>query len=194
VAAAKPELAVKPFRSETEWQSWLERNHDNVPGLWVKFAKKASGIPTVTYDEAVEVALCYGWIDGLVKSVDDDYYLQRFTPRRAKSKWSKINRDRATALIATGRMKPAGLAQVQAAKTDGRWDAAYDSPGTIAVPEDLQAALDNHPAAKDFFAKLDSQNRYYVLYGIHDAKRPETRARRIANFVAKLNAGQKPLS
>lgn len=194
MAAAKPELAVKPFRSAREWESWLERNHDKAPGLWVKLAKKGSGIPTVTYEEAVEVALCYGWIDGLVKGVDSDYYVQRFTPRRAKSKWSKINRTKATALIDAGRMKPAGLAQVEAAKADGRWAAAYDSPGTIAVPDDLQAALDAHPAAKDFFAQLDSQNRYYVLYGIHDAKRPETRARRIANFVAKLNSGQKPLS
>jgi uncharacterized protein YdeI (YjbR/CyaY-like superfamily) len=187
------DFAVKPFRTQKAWESWLARNHEKAPGVWVKFAKKASGISTVTYDEAVEVALCYGWIDGLVKTVDEDHYMQRFTPRTAKSKWSKINRTKATALIESGLMQPAGMRQVEAAKADGRWDAAYDSPGNLTVPEDLQAELDRHPAAAELFRKLDSQNRYAVLYRIQDAKKPETRARRIATFVAMLNEGKKPL-
>jgi uncharacterized protein YdeI (YjbR/CyaY-like superfamily) len=123
VTAAKPELAVRPFESSAAWESWLERNHATVPGIWVKLAKKGSGVRSVTYDEAVEVALCYGWIDGLTRSLDDRYYLQRFTPRRAKSNWSESNRAKAVALIEAGRMRPAGLRQVEAAQADGRWDA-----------------------------------------------------------------------
>jgi uncharacterized protein YdeI (YjbR/CyaY-like superfamily) len=182
-----------PFESREAWAAWLDKHHGSADGVWIKLAKKGSGIPTVTYDEAVEVALCYGWIDGLVKTVDEDHYMQRFTPRRAKSKWSKINRTKATALIESGLMQPAGMRQVEAAKADGRWDAAYDSPGNLTVPEDLQAELDRHPAAAELFRKLDSQNRYAVLYRIQDAKKPETRARRIATFVAMLNEGKKPL-
>src|SRR5690606_25105025 len=149
-------------------------------------AKKASGIPSMTYVEAVEVALCFGWIDGQAKGFDEDYSLQRYTPRRPRSKWSKINCERAMRLIAEGRRRPAGLAPVKAAKADGRWDAAYDPPSTATVPDELQRLLDGHPEAAEFFASLDSRNRYAILYRIQEAKRPETRARRIEKFFEML--------
>ena len=189
----KPDLAVRPFKTAADWESWLERNHERAAGIWLKFAKKGSGIPSVTYAEAVDVALCYGWIDGLTRSLDDAYYLQRFTPRRARSKWSQVNTAKVDALIAAGRMRPAGLKEVESAKADGRWAAAYPPASKLTVPEDLQAELDRHPRAKEIFAGLDRQNRTAVLYQLLDAKRPETRARRIAKFVAKMNAGRKPL-
>ena len=187
----KDDLPVIAFASREEFAAWLDEHHERPDGLWIKFAKKASGIPTVVYAEALEVALCHGWIDGQVAKFDDRHYLQRFTPRRARSKWSKINRDRATALIESGAMKPAGLAEVERAKADGRWDAAYDAPSRATVPDDLQRALDANPAAAEFFATLSGSNRYAVLYRIQDAKRPETRARRIEKFVAMLARGEK---
>ena len=147
---------------------------------------------SVTYLEAVEVALCYGWIDGQGKRLDDTQYVQKFTPRRARSRWSKINRDRAMALIEQGRMQPAGLREVERAKADGRWEAAYDSPSTMVVPDDLREALRGNEKADAVFASLDGRNRYAILYQVHDAKRPETRARRIAKFVAMLSEGKKP--
>ena len=156
----------------------------------MKFAKKGSGATTVTYAEALEVALCYGWIDAQVKRFDETYYLQRFTPRRKRSTWSKINRDAATRLIESGAMKPPGLAEVERAKADGRWDAAYDSASTATVPEDLERALERHARAREFFATLSSQNRYAMLYRIQAAKRPETRARRIEQFVEMLARGE----
>ena len=184
--ATNDDAPILPFTSRAEWAAWLEENHATHDAVWVKFAKKASGIPTVTYDEALEAALCFGWIDGLVRRLDDDFYLQRFTPRRKRSKWSKINRERALALIERGEMRPAGLAEVERAQADGRWDAAYDSPSTMTVPDDLQAALDATPGAAEAFAALKSQDRYAALYRIHDARRPETRAARIAELVALL--------
>lgn len=187
---AKDELPVVPFASRDAFERWLEANHDSSSGLWVKFAKKGSGIETVVYAEAVEAALCFGWIDGQANSVDDDWYLQRFTPRRARSKWSQINRDRAEALIERGAMRPAGLREVERAKEDGRWEAAYASPSKIEVPADLQAQLDANPKAKDFFEQISKTNRYAILYRIHDAKRPETRARRIEKFVGMLERGE----
>jgi len=191
--ATNDDAPILPFASRAEWAVWLERNHGAEDGVWVKFAKKASGIPTVTYDEALEVALCYGWIDGLVRRLDDDFYLQRFTPRRTRSKWSKRNRDRALALIERGEMRPAGLAEIERAQADGRWEAAYDSPSTITVPDDLQRALDERPGAAQAFAALGRQERYAALYRIHDAKRPETRARRIEEVVASLaGRGRRP--
>jgi uncharacterized protein YdeI (YjbR/CyaY-like superfamily) len=190
--AAQPDLPILAFASPAEWEAWLDEHHASSDGVWVKFAKKASGIPTVVYAEALEVALCHGWIDGQVKRFDEDWYLQRFTPRRARSRWSQINRDKAEALIAAGRMRPAGLAEVERARADGRWDAAYASPSAITVPDDLRAALDADPAAREAFAGLSSQNRYAILYRVHDAKRPETRARRIAQFVAMLAEGRTP--
>jgi uncharacterized protein YdeI (YjbR/CyaY-like superfamily) len=183
-----PELA---FPDAAALEAWLEAEHETADELLLRIAKKGSGVPTVTYAEALELALCFGWIDGVKRGVDDVWFIQRFTPRRRRSRWSKINCDHADRLIAAGRMRPAGHAQVEAARADGRWDAAYAGPATITVPPDLEAALDAEPAAAAFFAGLDSRNRYAVLHRIGEAKRPETRARRIATFVAMLAAGEK---
>jgi uncharacterized protein YdeI (YjbR/CyaY-like superfamily) len=185
-------LPVLTFASALAWQDWLDKNHETSAGIWLKFAKKASGIPTVVYAEALEVALCHGWIDGQVKAVDDRYYLQRFTPRTPRSKWSKINCGKADALLAAGKVKPAGLRQIQAAKADGRWGAAYDPPKAAITPDDLERALAKNKAAREFFATLTGRNRYAILYRIQDAKRPETRARRVKEFVARLARRQKP--
>jgi uncharacterized protein YdeI (YjbR/CyaY-like superfamily) len=179
-----------PFASQDEWRAWLAEHHADSDGVWIAFARKASGIPTVTYAEAVEVALTYGWIDGQSRSIDETHYGQRFTPRRARSRWSKINRVKAEKLIAEGKMQPAGLAEVERAKADGRWDAAYDSPTTATVPDDLRAALDANPAAAKLFDELDGTNRYAILHRIQEATRPETRARRIAKFVEMLARGE----
>ncbi len=190
--SAKPDLPIISFASREAWEAWLEGQHATSEGLWLKFAKKDSGIETVTYDQAVEIALCYGWIDGQVRGFDEDYYLQRFTPRRPRSKWSKINRQRATELTERGEMKPAGLREVERAKADGRWDAAYDAPSSATVPEDLLRELEKNEAAREFFSELDRRNRYAILYQIQDAKKPETRARRIAKYVAMLAEQKKP--
>jgi uncharacterized protein YdeI (YjbR/CyaY-like superfamily) len=178
------------FESAAAFEAWLAEHHASSDGIWIKFAKKASGIPTVVYPEAVEASLRYGWIDGQVKRLDDDFYVQRFTPRRARSRWSKINRAKVEALIARGAMEPAGLAEVDRAKADGRWDAAYDAPSTATVPDDLRAALDGDPAAARCFETLDANNRYAILHRVQDAKKPETRARRIEKFVAMLARGE----
>lgn len=185
------DLPTLSFASQAKWESWLDDNHAEAPGLWLKIAKKAACIETVTHAEALDVALCFGWIDGQRGRLDDDWFIQRFTPRRARSRWSQINRDKAERLIADGRMRPAGLREVERAKEDGRWDAAYASQSTIEVPDDLQQALDANSAAKEFFETLDSRNRYAVLYRVHDAKRAETRTRRIEQFVAMLARGEK---
>jgi len=182
----KPDLQIVPFTSRQAWEAFLEGQHATSEGLWLKIAKKGSGIESVTYDQAVEVDLCYGWIDGQVRKFDEEYYLQRFTPRTSRSKWSKVNRKKATELIARGEMKAAGLREVELAKADGRWDAAYDSPRTATVPEDLQRELEKNERARKFFSELDARNRYAILYQIQDAKRPETRAKRIAKYVAML--------
>ena len=179
------------FASAEAFEAWLAKHHATSDGLWVKFAKKASGISTVVYTEAVEASLRHGWIDGQVRRLDDDHYVQRFTPRRARSRWSKINRAKAEALIASGAMEPAGLAEVERARADGRWDAAYDGPSTATVPEDLRAALDRDRAASELFETLDSNNRYAILHRIQEAKKPETRARRIEKFVSMLSRGVK---
>jgi uncharacterized protein YdeI (YjbR/CyaY-like superfamily) len=186
-----PELPVIAFADQAAWAEWLDREHERAPGVWIKFAKKGTGVATVTYAEALEEALRRGWIDGQAKGIDDDWYLQRFTPRTKRSKWSRINRESAIRLIDEGRMLPAGLRQVELARADGRWEAAYEPPSTSKVPDDLQSELDRFPEAAEFFATLDSQNRYAVLHRIGDAKRPETRARRIAKFVEMLRAGEK---
>ena len=156
-----------------------------------KVAKKASGIPPVTHAEALELALCHGWIDGQRKALDEQFFIQRFTPRRARSRWSKINRDKAEQLIAEGRMTKAGMREVERARADGRWDAAYESQRNITVPADLQRELDRDPKARELFESLNSQNRYAILYRLHDAKRPETRERRLTQFVAMLKEGKK---
>ena len=183
---------VVAFPSREAWAAWLAEEHERSEGVWLQLAKKGSGEQTVTYAEAVEVALCWGWIDGQKRASSDTHSLQRFTRRRPRSKWSKINRAKAEALIARGEMQPPGLAAVEAAKADGRWDAAYDSPRTATVPDDLRAALDANPAAAAFFATLKSASRYSILYRLQDAKRRETRARRIAQFVAMLAEGKAP--
>jgi uncharacterized protein YdeI (YjbR/CyaY-like superfamily) len=184
----KPVLA---FASQDDWGAWLDAEHATSDGVWVKFAKKGSGVKTVVYAEALDVALCYGWIDSQVMSLDERFYLQKFTPRRSRSKWSRINREKIEQLTNAGRMKPAGLEQVELAKADGRWDAAYASPSTIEVPEDLQKALDANPKAAEFFATLSGSNRYAILYRLEDAKKAETRARRLEKFVGMLERGEK---
>jgi uncharacterized protein YdeI (YjbR/CyaY-like superfamily) len=183
---ARTDLPILPFATRGAWEAWLDEHHAASEGLWLKIAKKGSGIETVSYPEALEVALCYGWIDGQKASFDDRYWLQRFTPRRSRSKWSKVNRQKATELIERGAMKPAGLREVERAKADGRWDAAYDAQSTATVPDDLRRELEKNDAAREFFQTLNSANRYAILYQIGDAKKPETRARRIEKFVAML--------
>jgi uncharacterized protein YdeI (YjbR/CyaY-like superfamily) len=185
------EPPVKSFRTPAAWEAWLEKHHGDEAGIWMKFAKKGTGVTTVSYAEALEVALCWGWIDSQAKGFDEIYYLQRFTPRRKRSKWSKINRDAATRLIEAGAMKAPGLREVERAKEDGRWEAAYASPSAATVPEDFARALRRNKAAREFFATLNSQNRYAFLYRIEDAKRHETRARRIAHFVEMLARQEK---
>ncbi|HET7465126.1 MAG TPA: YdeI/OmpD-associated family protein [Candidatus Dormibacteraeota bacterium] len=182
------ELLVKDV---TAWRKWLRANHAQWDGVWVVLAKKGTTTPTrLTYDEALEEALCHGWIDGQARGRDATTRLQRWTPRRKRSKWSKRNMEIAERLVKERRMQPAGLAEMERAKADGRWAAAYAGPGTIDVPDDLVAALAKRPRAKAMFQVLSSRNRYAVLYRIHDAKRPETRARRIQQFVEMLANGE----
>ena len=183
---AKAEQPVVFFASPAQMEAWLEEYGESSDGIWLKFAKKGSGIPSVVYADAVEVALCHGWIDGQARRLDEQHYLQRFTPRRPRSKWSRINREKAERLIAESRMRPAGLREIERAREDGRWDDAYDSPTTATVPDDFQQALDADPGAREFFESLGSTKRYSFLYRIADAKRPETRARRIAEYVELL--------
>lgn len=178
------------FKSAQAFETWLKRHHATSAGLWLKIAKRGATEASVTYLEAVAIALCWGWIDGQKKSLDEQYFLQRFTPRRARSVWSKVNVDKVEALIQEGRMQPPGLAQIEAAKADGRWARAYDGARTSVVPEDLIAALDAAPAAKAFFATLNAANRYAVLWRIQTAVKPETRARRIAQLVDMLARGE----
>jgi len=174
------------FADRAALRRWLSAHHASQPGVWLRIAKLASPLRSVTYAEALDVALCFGWIDGQKKSHDADSFLQKFTPRQKRSPWSKRNREHVARLVAAGEMHPAGLAAVEAAKADGRWDRAYDSSGTATVPADFQAALDDRPEAKAFFEALKGANRYAILYRIQTAVRPETRARRIAEFVAML--------
>jgi uncharacterized protein YdeI (YjbR/CyaY-like superfamily) len=189
--ATPGDLPIVPFSSQDDWRAWLDDHHAESPGLWIKMAKKASGIASVTHPEALDVALCYGWIDGQRNSFDDTWFLQRFTPRRPKSKWSQINRDKVADLTERGLMRPAGEREVERAKADGRWEAAYPSQRNLTVPDDFQAALDADDAAGQSFANLDRANRYAILYRLFDAKRPETRAKRIEDFVAMLAEGRK---
>lgn len=182
---ARPAPA-KLFRSPREWLRWLERNHASASEIWLRLAKKNAGIKSISYAEAIEGALCYGWIDGQAKGVDESFWQQRFTRRGPRSIWSKINCAKAEALISRGAMQPSGLAAIESAKRDGRWAAAYEPPSRATVPEDFQAALEENPAAKEFFATLDGANRYAVLFRVHHAKKPETRRKRIAQFVAML--------
>jgi len=185
------ELPILPFASQSKWADWLTKQHDKSTGVLLKLAKKDSRISSVTYDEALDIALCYGWIDGQKKGFDDKYWLQKFTPRGPKSIWSKINTKKAERLIASGQMKHAGIKAIEAAKADGRWAQAYDSQKNVSVPEDFQAALDKNKKAKAFFATLNSVNRYAILFRIQTAKKAETRAKRIQQFVEMLERNEK---
>ena len=182
-----PQLA---FASLDAWERWLTDNHAQSTGVWIKIAKQGTGIESVRYPEVLDGALCFGWIDGRREALDERYFLQRFTPRRPRGRWSQINREKVERLAAERRMRPSGLAEVERAKADGRWEAAYASQKTMSVPDDLQRELDARPDARAFFAQLSSQNRYAILYRLHDAKRPDTRARRLVKFVAMLEAGE----
>ncbi len=180
------------FDGPEAFEAWLEANGATADGLWVRMAKKNTGIASLDWTGAVEVALCFGWIDGQARRIDDQWFMQRFTPRRARSIWSKVNRQKVEAMVAAGRMRPAGLAEVQRAKDDGRWDAAYDGMATASVPDDLAAALEAAGMAETF-AGLNSANRYAILHRVQTAKKPETRARRIATYVALLAEGGRPV-
>jgi len=185
------DLPILLFAAPPDLEAWLEENHAQPDGFWLKVAKKDSGERSVTYAEALELALCFGWIDSQKRGFDEKFFLQRFTPRRPRGRWSRINRDKAEELLAAGTMRPAGLAEVDAAKADGRWEAAYEGARTATVPDDLRRELDADPAAAEFFASLDSSNRYAIVYRLNDAKKPETRERRLRKFVAMLKRGEK---
>jgi len=185
------ELPIHLFAGPAELEEWLEENHASSEGVWLKIAKKGAAESSVTYAEALELALCFGWIDSQKRGFDETHFLQRFTPRRPRGRWSKINREKAEALIEAGNIRPAGLAEVEAAKADGRWEAAYEGQRTAKVPPDLQRELDANPAAAEFFASLSSANRYAIVYRLDEAKKPETRERRLKKFVAMLKRGEK---
>lgn len=186
------DLPVLPFADATAWERWLQENHSDAPGLWLKLAKRASGIASVTYGEAVEVALCFGWIDSQKAGWDELWFLQRFTPRRPRSRWSRSNRDKALQLENEGRLRPAGAREVELARADGRWEAAYAGQASAEVPEDLRRELERDPQARRFFDSLESHNRYSIVYRIEEARRPQTRARRVERFMEMLRAGEKP--
>jgi uncharacterized protein YdeI (YjbR/CyaY-like superfamily) len=179
------------FADREAWAAWLAEHGESSPGVWLKLARKDGGERSVTYAEALDVALCHGWIDGRKGRLDERHWKQRFSPRTARSRWSKRNRERAEQLLARGEMAPAGVREVEAARADGRWQAAYDSSATAEVPPDLQAALDADPVARDFFAGLDRANRYAILYRLQEARRPETRARRLEKFLVMLRDGRR---
>lgn len=184
------ELPIKGFATQQDWETWLAEHYADPTGIWLKIAKKNTGILSISYAEALEGALCFGWIDGQKVAFDEQYWLQKFTPRRAKSIWSQINCDKATALIEAGRIQPSGLRQVELAKADGRWVAAYASQSKATVPDDLQEALDQNPRARDFFLTLSSVNRYAILFRVQTAKKAETRVARIQKFVTMLAEGK----
>jgi uncharacterized protein YdeI (YjbR/CyaY-like superfamily) len=183
--------AIALFKSKQDWAAWLEKNHTQTTGLWLRLAKKDSGMRSVSYQEALEIALCYGWIDGQKKPENEQTWLQKFVSRSTRSVWSKINREKALALIASGEMKAAGLEAIKNAKKGGRWDTAYDSPSAATVPGDLQVALDASPRAAAFFKTLDRANRYAILWRIQTVKKAETRARKIEQFVEMLEKKEK---
>lgn len=185
------DLPTIAFATPGEFEAWLEEHHAGSEGIWLKIAKKDSGVPSVTYAEALRSCLCFGWIDSQKKGFDERFFLQRFTPRRPRGRWSRINREAAEELIEAGDMRPAGLAEIEQAKADGRWESAYEGQRTAKVPPDLQRELDSNPAAAEFFAGLDSANRYAIVYRLEDAKKPETRERRLRKFVAMLERGEK---
>jgi uncharacterized protein YdeI (YjbR/CyaY-like superfamily) len=185
------ELPVSLFKTKKDWETWLDENHVTSNGVWLQLAKKASGLQTVSYDEAVEVALCYGWIDSQKKTYDEASSIQKFTPRGKRSIWSKINTEKAEKLIERGLMKPAGLKAIESAKQDGRWQAAYEASSKATIPEDFQSELDKNPQAQAFFATLNRQNRYAILFRLQTAKKPETRAKRVQQFINMLEKHEK---
>lgn len=187
----REELPIVLFAQQRDLEAWLEEHHATSAGAWFQLAKKGSGLRSISYDEAVEAALCFGWIDGQKRAYDERSWLQRFTPRGPQSIWSKVNREKAEVLFAGARMRPAGLAAVERARENGRWEAAYDSASRAVVPEDFQAALDTSPRAAAFFATLRGANRYALLFRIQTAKKPETRARRIQDFIGMLERSEK---
>jgi len=189
--AGAADLPILAFDTAFDWEDWLGGHHSTSSGVWLRFRRKSADSRALTHAAALDVALCYGWIDGQTLAEDAAHWRQKFTPRRARSIWSKLNRDKVAALIASGRMQPAGLTEIERAKKDGRWDAAYDSPSRASVPSDLAAALAAAPRAKAFFESLDSRNRYAILFRLHNAKKPETRARRLKTFVAMLKRREK---
>jgi uncharacterized protein YdeI (YjbR/CyaY-like superfamily) len=190
--AAPSDYPVMLFADQAEWAAWLERHHASEPGVWLRLARKSSGLRSVSRAEALDVALCYGWIDGQARSHDADSWLQKFTPRRPRSLWSKVNREHVERLIGSGAMREPGLAAVESAKRDGRWDRAYDSPRSVTVPDDLQAALDRSRRASERFQALKRSDRFAILSRIQTAVKAETRARRIQDFVGRLERGEAP--
>jgi uncharacterized protein YdeI (YjbR/CyaY-like superfamily) len=190
-AATKPDLPVLAFESAAAWRRWLSSHHTSSAGVWVRFFKKGSGVPTVTYSEAVDEALCFGWIDSQAKRFDEQSYLQRFSPRRRRSLWSKINITRVEKLTAAKRMRAAGLKEVEAAKADGRWERAYEPPSRLSIPDDFREALAKNKKAQAFFATLNRANLYAVSWRLATAKKPETRARRIAQLIEMFSRGER---
>jgi uncharacterized protein YdeI (YjbR/CyaY-like superfamily) len=181
---------VKVFKNAAAFETWLDKNHKKAEGVWVKIAKAKTGIASITHPEALDIALCYGWIDGLRRGLDENYFVQKFTPRRLKSVWSVINKNKVAQLIKEGKMKQAGLAAIEDAKKNGQWEKAYHSQANISIPEDLQKALNKNKKAKAFFDKLNSQNRYAILYRIHQAKREETKRKKIDEYVKMLETNK----
>jgi uncharacterized protein YdeI (YjbR/CyaY-like superfamily) len=188
--ASKPELPIFQAADQGAWRRWLESNHATAAGVWLKLATKGSPTSTVTQPQAIEEALCFGWIDGQVRGHDEHFYLQRLTPRRSRSKWSQINTEKAARLIAEGRMHPPGMAEIEAAQRDGRWEAAYEPQSRATVPDDLQHALDRNPGAKAFFETLTGSTRYAFLYRLHHVGKAEARAERIEMYIERLSAGR----
>ena len=181
---------VKSFKSSSAFEEWLDKNHKKADGLWMKIAKANTGIKSIAFPDAIDIALCYGWIDGLRRALDEEYYIQKFTPRRGKSVWSVINKNKVAQLIQEGRMKEAGLAAIDHAKKNGQWDKAYHSPANAQVPEDFQKALDKNKKAKAFFAKLSSQNRFAIIYRLHQVKREETKKKKTEEYISMLEKGK----
>jgi uncharacterized protein YdeI (YjbR/CyaY-like superfamily) len=189
-ASDVPQLETLEFSDPAAWETWLIEHHGDSPGVWLRIARKSAAITTVAYPEVLDAAICHGWIDGQRKSLDETYFLQRFTPRGPRSKWSQMNRDKALELIDAGRMQAAGQAQVRAAQADGRWDAAYAPQSQASIPEDFQRALDRNPKARDFFASLTGSRRYAFLYRLHHVRAPTRRAQRIADYIVRLSEGR----
>jgi len=194
VASSRPpakELEVMAFELRAHWRTWLDKNHERIEGIWVRFFKKDSGVVSIKYADALDEALCYGWIDGQLKSLDAKSYIQKFTPRRARSLWSKRNVEHVARLTREGLMHAAGFKQVEIAKADGRWARAYDSPGTVVIPEDFLAAIASNRKAKKTFDSLNKSNRYAIAWRLQTAKNPATRQRRFEAMIKMLAAGAK---